>query len=152
MNLRTVAENDLAFILEDDIRGGAWPITLINPVGLSAPLKGFSNDISQLIDPDTGQSVSGRLATVSLRISSIIAAGFTSFPENVPDKDSKPWVVIFDDINGSTYTFKVSESNPDRAIGIITCMLEKYINIDFLEWTPGDFMEWTPGDVLQLVS
>ena len=151
MGLRADAEKDLAFILEDDIRGGAFPITVIDPAGLVKPLKGFTNDISQLIDPDTGQAVSGRLATVSLRISSLTAAGYTSLPKSIPDKDSKPWLILFDDINGNTYTFKVSESNPDRAIGIVTCMLEKYKNIDFLEWVLGDFLEWTPGDFLELV-
>ncbi len=126
MGLRADAEKDLAFILEDDITGGAFPITVTNPAGLVKPLKGYTNDISQLIDPDTGQAVSGRLATVSLRISSLIAAGYTTLPENVPDASIKPWLIAFDDINGSSYTFKVNESNPDRAIGIITCMLGKY--------------------------
>ena len=126
MGLRTDAEKDLAFILEDDLRGGAWPVTVINPAGLSTTLKGYTNDISQLIDPDTGQAVSGRLATMSLRISSLIAAGDTTLPESVADDTTKPWLITFTDINGTSYTFKVSESNPDRAIGIITCMLEKY--------------------------
>ena len=128
MSLRVDAEKDLAFILEDDIRGGAFPITVTDPAGFNSvdPLKGYTNDISQLIDPDTGQAVSGRLATVSLRISSLIAAGYTTLPENVPDASSKPWLIAFDDINGNSYTFKVNESNPDRAIGIVTCMLEKY--------------------------
>ena len=128
MGLRADAEKDLAFILEDDIRGGAFPITVTDPAGFTSvdQLKGYTNDISQLIDPDTGQAVSGRLATVSLRISSLIAAGYTTLPENVPDASSKPWLIEFDDINGKSYKFKVSESNPDRAIGIVTCMLGKY--------------------------
>lgn len=154
MSLRADAERDLAFILEDDVRGGAWPITVTNPAGLSAPLKGFSNDISQLIDPDTGQAVSGRLASVSLRISSLIAAGFTSLPEHIADDDVKPWLIAFDDINGNSYTFKVAESNPDRAIGIVTVLLQKYIVIppvtgDFMEWVAGDFMEWVTGDPME---
>jgi len=33
---------------------------------------------------------------------------------------------MFDDINGHSHTFKVSEAMPDRAIGIVTCMLETY--------------------------
>ena len=128
MGLRADAEKDLAFILEDDIRGGAFPITVTDPAGFTSvdQLKGYTNDISQLIDSDTGQAVSGRLATVSLRISSLIAAGYTTLPENVPDASSKPWLIEFDDMNGKSYKFKVSESNPDRAIGIVTCMLGKY--------------------------
>jgi len=60
--------------------------------------------------------------------------------------------MLFNDVNGNTYTFKVSESNPDRAIGIITCMLEKYKNLDFAELIANDVIEWTPGDELQGVS
>ena len=152
MGLRADAEKDLAFILEDDTRGGAWPVILISPAGTAKPLKGFTNDIAQLIDPDTGQAVSGRLATVSLRISSLIAAGFTTLPESVSDESTKPWLITFNDINGESYTFKISESNPDRAIGIVTCMLEKYINLDFLEWVTADYLEWITGDPLQWVS
>ena len=126
MGLRADAEKDLASILEDDVRGGAWSITITDPDGLATPLKGYTNDISQLIDADTGQAVSGRLATVSLRISSLVAAGYITLPESIPDASSKPWLIEFDDINGNSYKFKVSESNPDRAIGIVTCSLEKY--------------------------
>ena len=160
MGLRADAEKDLAFILEDDIRGGAFPVIVTDPAGFISvsPLKGYTNDISQLIDPDTGQAVSGRLATVSLRISSLIAAGYTTLPENVSDATGKPWLIAFDDINGNSYTFKVSESNPDRAIGIVTCSLETYNIIippvvgDLVEWTPGDILEWTTGDSMEWVN
>ena len=93
--------------------------------GAGAPLVGLSNDISQVIDPDTGQIVSGRLATVVLRTSSLIAAGLGQ-PVGVSDASSKPWVVGFDDINGTSYKFKVKESNPDRALGLVVCVLEAY--------------------------
>jgi hypothetical protein len=90
-------------------------------------LTGFSDDISQLIDPDTGQAVSGRLASVALRISTIN----TKFPGqglpiNISNAALKPWIVEFDDINGNPHRFKVSESNPDRAIGMLICILELY--------------------------
>lgn len=125
MSLRSLAESDLSFILEDDINGFGWAIILTNPDGLSANLKGMSSDISQLIDPDTGQAISGRLASIALRISSLIAAGL-SLPENISESNKKPWIVSFKDINGNDYTFKVMQSNPDRAIGLVTCILESY--------------------------
>lgn len=121
MGLRDIAESDLAFILEDDVMGFGWPITLTNPLGQVENLTGFSNDIAQLIDPDTGQAVSGRVASVALRISSLNA-----LPVGIADSQSKPWLVTFDDINGNTFTFKVAQSNPDRALGIVTCLLEIY--------------------------
>lgn len=125
MGLREMAELDLAFILEDVVYGFGYSITVTDPAGASAGLKGFSNDIAQLIDPDTGQAISGRLASAVLRISSLTAAGL-GLPEGISDATSKPWVVQFDDINGNPFTFKVSKSNPDRGLGIVSLILEVY--------------------------
>lgn len=128
MGLRSIAEQDLGLILEDSATGFGWPITVTDPAGNSGtgPLTGFSDDIAQIIDPDTGQAVSGRLASVALRISSLTAAGL-ALPRGIADAGSKPWVVQFDDINGSPYKFKVSQSNPDRALGLVTLLLELYV-------------------------
>lgn len=127
MSLRLTAESDLAVILEDDVMGFGWPITLTDPAGTAVNLTGFSNDISQVIDPDTGQLVSGRLASAALRLSSIYAAfPGSGLPRGIADTGSKPWLVTFDDINGNSYNFKISKSNPDRALGILTLILEAY--------------------------
>lgn len=125
--LREKAERDLGFILERHVEGFRWPITVTDPDGLVAPgLFGFSDDISLLIDPDTGQAVSGRVATAALRVSSLQAAGFSELPRGVADGALTPWVIQFDDINGRAYTFKVRNSNPDRALGLVVCFLETY--------------------------
>ena len=123
--LRALAESDLGGILEDSLTGFGWPITVTNPAGTSAELTGFSDDISQVIDPDTGQAVSGRLASVAVRIGHLTDNGL-SIPRGVADSTSKPWVVSFDDVNGNAHTFKVAESNPDRALGLVVCILEAY--------------------------
>jgi hypothetical protein len=125
VGLRAVAEADLATILEDKIYGFGWDISVTDPAGATIDLVGFSRDISQVIDPDTGESVSGRFATVALRISSLIAGGLT-LPEGIADAGQKPWVIQFNDINGFPFIFKVSQSRPDRALGIVTCVLENY--------------------------
>ena len=125
MGLRAEAESVLEEILED-VDFFAWPITVKDPSENSASMTGRSNDISQIIDPDTGGVISGRSASVALRISSLVSAGFSSLPEGIPDESSKPWIVTFDDINGNSFDFKVSNSNPDRAIGIVVCELELY--------------------------
>lgn len=124
--LRQTAEADLAVILEDADTGFGWPITVKDPAGKEESLTGFSGDIAQAIDPDTGQAVSGRLAQVTLRISSLVAAGFTDLPRNISRKTSKPWLITFDDINGNSFTFKVQQSNPDRTLGAVKCILELY--------------------------
>lgn len=126
MNLRELAEQDLGLILEDNVTGFGWPITVTDPDGLtSSDLYGYSDDIAQTIDPDTGELVSGRLASAALRISSLLTQGFT-VPRGVADQSSKPWTVVFDDINGAAYTFKVRQANPDRAAGVVVCILEGY--------------------------
>ncbi len=126
MSLRSVAENDLGAILEDGVMGFGWAIQVTDPSGLSKPLTGFSDDISQIIDPDTGEAVSGRLVSVALRISSLNTAGL-ALPVGIADSKIKPWIIEFDDINGNPYKFKVAQSNPDRVLGLITCILELYV-------------------------
>lgn len=126
MSLRSIAENDLGAILEDGVMGFGWAIQITDPSGLSIPLTGFSDDISQIIDPDTGEAVSGRLVSVALRISSLTTAGL-ALPVGIADSASKPWIIEFNDINGNPFKFKVSQSNPDRALGLVTCLLELYV-------------------------
>ena len=127
MGLREVAEADLEFMLEVDSDGFAWPISLTDPAGTTVSMQGFSNDVAQVVDPDTGQVFSGRTASIALRIASIYAAlPGSGLPESIEDASSKPWVVAFDDIHGLAYTFKVEQSNPDRTLGVVTCVLEQY--------------------------
>lgn len=125
MGLRAQAEADLGLILEDAETGFGFPITVTDPDGNSANMIGFSDDIAQIIDPDTGQAVSGRLASAVLRISSLTTAGL-DLPRGIADAGSKPWIIEFDDINGNAFEFKVSQSNPDRALGLVVCLLELY--------------------------
>ena len=124
MSLRDLAEQDLATTLEGTADFG-WPITVTDPAGTSVAFVGQSTDIAQIIDPDTGQAVSGRLASVALRVASLTAASLGR-PVGIADAGSKPWVVEFDDINGAAYKFKVVRTNPDRALGIVVCILEPY--------------------------
>lgn len=127
MGLRAIAEQDLGSILEDAAYGFGWPVTLTTPADVEHVLVGFSNDISELIDPDTGQSVSGRVATVALRLSTLKTLGL-EWPKSIADTDGKPWRVTFNDIVGTVCTFKISRSSPDRALGTLICHLERYGN------------------------
>ena len=122
MGLRAQAELDLGQSLESEADWGV-SFTLTNPAGFSGTeaLFGGSQDIGQLIDPDTGQGVSGRHATLQARISSLEAAGFTDLPIAIADKTSLPWVVGFAGLN-----FKVKESRPDRSLGVVSLILEFY--------------------------
>lgn len=125
MNLRLTAEADLATILEDDASGFGWPIKVTDPDENVGNLKGFAGDIGRLIDPDTGTALSGRFAGFTLRISSLTAEGL-GLPVGISEASKKPWVIEFDDVNGNAHKFKVVESDPDRTLGIVTCILELY--------------------------
>ena len=126
MGLRELAEADLAVTLEDAATGFAFAISVTDPAGTVAPLNGQSNDVGQAIDVETGQIVSGRIASVVLRLSSIAAAGLVGIPQGIQDGTSKPWIIRFDDINGNAFDFKVAESFPDRALGVVACRLENW--------------------------
>ncbi len=127
MGLRETAEQDLGTIMEDSATGFGRPITLTAPDGTVGLLTGFSDDIAQVIDPDTGQAVSGRLASAALRIAHIEAKlPGKGLPVGIADAAIKPWLVAFDDINGNSFTFKVAQSNPDRTLGLVTLILEIY--------------------------
>lgn len=107
-----------------------WPVILTNPEGETlggddSPLHAIVNDISSLIDPDTGDPVSGRLATATFRVSTLLERGF-KIPKNISDKNSKPWLVAFTNVNGKAQTFKVSRTDPDRQPGAVVCYLELY--------------------------
>ena len=127
MGLREIAEQDLGSILEDTENGFGWDITLTTPSGDSADLVGFSNDISLALDPETGQMVSGRIASVAIRNALIFEAlPGAGLPLGIADSNAKPWLVSFADINGTSYTFRVAESDPDRSIGLVVLILELY--------------------------
>lgn len=125
MNLRLQAERDLGVILEDSATGFGWPVVLTAPDGSRHELTGFSDDIAQVIDPETGAIVSGRLASVALRMSSIAALGL-EIPRAISETGRKPWIVEFLDILGAAHRFKIVQSYPDRALGLLTLNLEIY--------------------------
>jgi hypothetical protein len=124
MGLREIAEADLAVTLEDTA-GFGWPITITDPGGFALQLTGQSDDIAQTIDPDTGLIVSGRRASVAVRLKALYDGGL-SIPQGIVDEASRPWLVQFEDINGLPYNFKVVQSNPDRALGLVTLILGAY--------------------------
>ncbi len=123
MGLREIAELDLGVTLEGV---DAWDIEVSDPDGHFIPMRGTSTDIAQVIDPDTGQTVSGRFASVTLRLSTLRTAGF-KVPQGIADASLKPWLVKFLDIVGEEHTFKVVRTSPDRTLGMVVCAIERYV-------------------------
>ncbi len=125
MSLRQQANADLIGIV-GSVSDFGWPITVTSPAGVELAMVGLSTDIGTTLDPETSLPVSGRRASVALAIATLTAGGMT-LPEGVYDKNSKPWLVTFADISGTVMTFKVIQTHPDRAIGLITCIVERYL-------------------------
>lgn len=124
--LRELAAKHFRHFVEGDANGWRWPITLRTPSGnVVDGMYCFSNDIEAAIDPETGQLVSGRSATVSIPIQSLYDRGL-ALPKSVVDEDKKPWVIMFDDIHGKPHKFTVKQSLPDRTIGNLVLILELY--------------------------
>lgn len=118
-----MAEADLATTLEGD-----WgvPVLVTDPDGKAATLQAQAGDIGALIDPDTGVPVSGRLAHVALRLSSLAAAGF-EIPKGTASPDGMPWRFKFNDLAGGSHEFAVRHSRPDRTLGVVICLAEHWV-------------------------
>ena len=126
MSLREQAAADLRAIVEDPT-GFGWALTVTDPSEHSAEIVGLSTDVSETLDPGTGMMIAGRRASVALTIASLEEAGFTELPRGIASPSSKPWRVAFADIAGASHEFKVTEARPDRAVGTVICILERYV-------------------------
>lgn len=124
MGLRELAHKDLEHIMEKS--GDTWQGVLTDPDGLTDTVSCITNDIGEMVDPDTGQLVTGRSAKASIRIQHLLDKGFT-MPVGISDSTLKPWRLDFNDINGILCTFKIVQSNPDRTLGLVGLVLEAYV-------------------------
>ena len=125
MGLREKARADLNKIVRNRSTGFGWDMLLTNPAGVQEAFVGFNADIGQVIDPETGMYMSGRLGSIAVTIAELNEKGF-DLPRAIADEMSKPWIVDLDDLEGESYTFKVSRSMPDRSAGLVVCILEAY--------------------------
>jgi hypothetical protein len=124
MGLRDIAASDVIEIINDTETGGD-EITITSPAGVSETFNALTNDIHFAIDPETGETVTGRQCSATVLSSDLVTAGFTDI-KGIPDTNSRPWVVQMTDINGVTASFKVVESHPDNTIGLMILILGEY--------------------------
>jgi hypothetical protein len=122
--LRQIAHEDVQEIM-GDTDGFSWPCTVTSPSGLSHDFLCRSTDIHLSIDPGTGEIVSGRHASVVLLMVELSLVGFETIC-GVTDNTGKPWVVEVDNIEGTPGTYRVAETHPDNALGLMVCFLEAY--------------------------
>jgi hypothetical protein len=122
--LRQIAHEDAQEIMSDT-DGFSWPCTVTSPGGLSHDFLCRSTDIHLSIDPGTGEMVSGRHASVVLLMVELSLVGFETIC-GVADNTGKPWVVAVDNIEGTPGVYRVAETHPDNALGLVVCFLEAY--------------------------
>lgn len=122
MGLRDLAARHFQQFAADTERGFGWSVRVVAPDGQELETSGFSTDIAQLIDPETGVSVSGRSASVAIPLQ-VLQDAFGELPQRVEAQNQTPWVVEFADILGEPHTFYVQSSDPDRALGSLVLML-----------------------------
>lgn len=100
-------------------------VILTDPDMVAHTLKGIVSIIHNLIDPDTGQPVSGFLATVSLNALDLLAQGI-EIPEGEMDEFERPWTVETVNVSGVTVLTKVIRVSPDETNGNILIDLGIY--------------------------
>lgn len=125
VGLREVARQDARRIL-GDADGFAWPLTVTDPDGRKGCINGFSSDVGELIDAQTGVAISGRQVEVTLHVDDLNRLGF-GHPEYIASEEGKPWLIEFPDIEGTPGAFKVMRTAPDLTTGVILCFLEAYV-------------------------
>jgi len=122
VGIREIAESDLSVLIESQSDFG-WPVSVTSPAGVTESVTALSNDISLVIDPETGMPVTGRNATATFRTSSLLALAFP-MPTGIEDTKGKPFLVTFNDIAGNSIIYKIKTARPDRTIGCVVCVLE----------------------------
>lgn len=119
VNLRQIAQRDARRILNGE---ASTELTVTDPDGNAGTFTGWSNDIGYLIDPDTGQAVSGRYATAAFSILDLDENGL-GIPTGIHDSDVKPWTIAVVNELGESFIFVVQAAQPDRTLAYVKCDL-----------------------------
>jgi hypothetical protein len=113
MNLRVLAEQDLATTLEDAEFGFGWPVTFTNPVNQDQQtLNGQVHKVSLDYDPQTGAIVKTEKQAITIRQSSLTIG-----------EPKQNWKVSTTDINNNPVNGTIITIMPDDALGITTYLL-----------------------------
>lgn len=115
MNLNMLAESDLAMTIEDDVVGGATPLTLTHGND-SYSLKGIMGDIGYLLDTE-GNAVAGRSVVFAYRMRSLRDGNDEMI---LPQKG---WAASYVDLHGCSWSLFVSRVEPDRSLGVCRLVL-----------------------------
>jgi len=111
VNLLDVARGDLPFLLSDF----SVAASIFSPEGEETQVQGLHRDTGEMLDPETGEMVSGR------HVSLVIPLPSVAIPHGVSERSKKPWKVVFEG-----KIFRIVQTRPDATIGALVVMLEEY--------------------------
>lgn len=108
MNIRALAEKDLALTLENN--GEGWEICFTDPEGESYKVRGRVGDIGFGYDTE-GNSIAARVVQATWRLSSMMLEGKYLIP-------SRGWTCNWKDLSGKAWSAYVTRCEPDRTLGV----------------------------------
>lgn len=101
-------------------------ITITAPNGVRADLAGLAAETGERLDLDSGASVAGASAHITVSSRPFAEIFGEVLPAKIAQRTERPWVVSFEDASGVERTFMISDTRPDRRLGLLTCLLESY--------------------------
>ena len=125
MSLLDRVQADAQTIMNSTRMGFSSAVTLTDPDSNEYSINGIVSIIHNLIDPDTGQPVSGFLATISINAKDLNDLDI-DVPEGEMSESSRPWLITHTDQFDTEQTMKISRSAPDETVGNILCDLVAY--------------------------
>lgn len=117
MNLNALAEQDLAFTMEDTENGFARDFVLADTGGEKYALAGIVNDIGFTFDTE-GNAISTRAVTISYRLSRLVDTNGDYL------RPATGWTATWRDMSGREQLANVRDFRPDRRIGIGLLILD----------------------------
>lgn len=113
-----LSESRLDFaIISQDTDGFAEEVVLTSPTGQSATIACVWTDVGVGLDPESGQTVSAKAASVSISDDALTEAGI-GIPVSVQEKNKKPWKITVTNIDGTSTAYKITEPRRDRRLGV----------------------------------
>jgi len=118
-------QKDAQKIMNSERSGFSIDVTLTLPDATEYTIKAIMSIIHNLIDPDTGQPVSGFFATASINSLDLLGLG-VDLPEGEMDSYKRPWTITAVNVLGNSQLMKITRVSPDETNGNILCELGTY--------------------------
>ena len=124
MSLLERARKDVARITQNTSEF-ASTVRLTSPAGVSRDVAAITNEVWQGLDPNSGNTINGAVASIAISLDALTKAGL-GIPHNDHNPKAKPWLVQLTLADGVAREYKLKESRRDMTLGLIWFVLERY--------------------------